>query len=222
MTPETLTRAVRIAKVHAHPIGHVHMDHLASFRNTVSSADLGKLAAHSAFARPLHRAVSTALDLTQPTLTQNDLAVLETDTNTQNIFDLVALPQALFDHFIKVVAAVRLHGAILKCVLKSERQRLQAILGDAAFNLAIREAPLTYPALNLNLGTRSLFEKYPEAEGVPAIGATFLAGFVRAEHPNLSRMLTLRLPTLPGDTSFVPTDGERAAFRRLLQDRVRT
>ncbi len=220
MTRETLTRAVRLAKFHTQPLEYVHVAHIADIGSGLSREDISSFSAHPAFAGPMNRAMSKALELALPTLQQHDVAALETNETAKCLFDLVTASRDRFGRFLNSVAAVRLHGAILKCVLKSDRQKIQALFGERAFNLAVREAPLTYPALNFDLGSARLLDEIANADAVHEIGAVFVRNFVRVEQPALLRLLDLRLPGQVSRGTDDLGDAEIAAFRRFLRDRV--
>jgi hypothetical protein len=216
MTPATLTRATRLAQVHTQPISFVHTDLFSD----QAEIDLRAFAAHPAFAKPLNTAVSQMLGLTQSDLLDDDLAQLETDVTLQSLCDLVSLPPNAFEQFLTGIAAVRLHGGILKCVLKHDLKMVQAQLGETYFDMAVREAPLVYPALKIDLSHADLMEVCATPSTLHAIGAGFLRAFVQTERPTLARLYDVRLPKTADSAAGDLNAAEIAAFRRFLRERL--
>ncbi|MEO9530042.1 hypothetical protein [Roseibium sp.] len=141
----TIGQLAHLAACLARPLDFLHEDHLSL--PPLDAVALRRLAGQPPFRGPLNRAVSKNLGLPELSFGQELANKLETNEDTQIAVRLLQIDPALVLDFARHCAAVQLFPQIRSCVLKSQRKRIEDVLGKDAFLAAVRETPAFYPGL---------------------------------------------------------------------------
>ncbi|CAN0595753.1 unnamed protein product, partial [Laminaria digitata] len=155
-----------------------------------------------AFQRPVIQAMKGSLGINEIRFSGDFVKKLYNDEETRMAATLVTVSTDELLRLSGHVAAARLHPQILRCVLKAEKQRIRRVLGEAAFNTAIREASSFYQSLaELSRGTtlRTLLDEVEissenPAEEINILGLQTLLMFVEMIEPQLAHLLRIRIP----------------------------
>lgn len=193
-----LRLAAQIAARLVRPVGHVDPDLCAL--PPLAGPAVAAACANPAFRAPLNRAVARALRPDAAGIDAACLARLRTSPRTRLAALLVAEPEPVLHAAALRVAAAVLHPRIVTLVLRSERERVRAALGEAAFLVATQEAPLLHGPLAGIAGAGSDILGEPEAlrARLVRLGLETLARFVGAVEPALAAIFRWRLPAPAG------------------------
>ncbi|PTW56649.1 hypothetical protein C8N35_111112 [Breoghania corrubedonensis] len=181
------------------PLSHFHEDHLGL--NPLNADTLKKIASVRSFQAPLNLALARHLGLTDLAIEPGLARDLAERPDAKLVIGFLKLdPGALLD-ISKYCAAAQLYPQIRRCVLKSNRQKAQAILGSEAFVIALREVPVFFPHLpsrSANVRLDSELEKAPQSDAMPHAlvmeGMKTLMAFARATNRTLATLLGFRFP----------------------------
>ncbi len=208
VTVQPLIKLVKIAQLLANPIRFFHRDHIAAATDDLPPDYLDGFCKTDEIAKRLNAVVVDRIGTT--TLDLHPTAAIS------NVWDLAVAPYAAIEDFLAQVTAVRLQHAIRACVLKADRERARAVLGDAAYNTALREAPYFYTCLAAKT-KRAYFACDPDA-AFPAlsVGATLAHSYIAAVDKGLAQIFAWRLPKV-FIADPVPLDAAQSqSFARLL------
>ncbi|WP_341367284.1 hypothetical protein [Yoonia sp. BS5-3] len=202
-----LKQLVQLAAVLANPVQFFHADHVAA----VSGLDDAQLKGLCRVPG-INKAMNTAIagHLGTPTLDLHPTAA------TRDACDLVIAPLDIIEGFLRQVTAVKLQHAVRNCVLKTDRERVAAILGDAAYNTALREAPFFYAEM-ADPSLQNYFAGDPDADHPTlGMGASLVHRYLHDVDTGLAQIFAWRLPQ-----SFIsghpPLEAaQQRAFQRLL------
>lgn len=191
--------AAALAAVIARPLDH--LDGTAIRMPGLPAEALGRIARHPAFRAPVNRAVSRELGLGRIDLDRDIVERLRSSPFTRLSALLVSQPMASLREAATLVAAAILHGRVVGLVLRADRERTRAILGETGFRVAIQEAPLLHaPLADLDAGSSgaaALSRMLPIEESrvqVAAFGAGLLGRFVATREPALRELFEARWP----------------------------
>lgn len=150
-----------LAQALARPIATFDAAHLQL--GPLSGGTLARAAAAPAFAGPLNRAVSRQLGLAGLQLGPDFPDRLRARPGTRLATLLVTEPLAAVASAALLLAAAVLHRPVVAVVLGAPRARLRAALGEAAFEVATREALLLHAPLVAPPGQEALGDLSDEA-----------------------------------------------------------
>ncbi len=207
----TFTQLLKIAEILAHPMRLVHSDHLEAVTEALQQEQLEGLCRSNEIGKRLNAAVSDQLGA----------SALELDpaTLTSDVCGLVIAPYSAIEAFLRQVTAVRLQHAIRNCVLKADRERVRHILGDDAYNTALREAPFFYADM-ADASAPAFFANNSDATvSALSVGATITHRYVQTIDAGLAQIFAWRLPT-----AFIANDehfdaAQQVSFARLLRSK---
>lgn len=212
VTVQPLVQLVKIAQLLANPIRFFHADHIAAATDGLSQDDLDGFCRTDEIAKRLNAVVVDRMG----TSTLNLHATAPRNADIDNVRDLVVAPYTTIEGFLAQVTAVRLQHAIRACVLKADRERARTILGDAAYNTALREAPYFYTGLAAK--TQQAHSALDTDAVSPAfsVGATMAHSYIAAIDKGLAQIFAWRLPKV-FIADAVPLDAAQSqSFARLL------
>lgn len=191
--------AAALAAVIVRPLDH--LDGTAIRMAGAPAEALSRIARHPAFRAPVNRAVSRELRFGGIDLGRDIVERLRSSPFTRLSALLVSQPMASLREAATLVAAAILHGRVVGLVLRADRERSRAILGETGFRVAIQEAPLLHaPLADLDTGSsgaaalsRTLAVEDSRTE-VAAFGAGVLGRFVATREPALRELFEARWP----------------------------
>ncbi len=200
--PEPWHLAARLAAVIARPIDHaLALDYPGS---PLSAAPLAALARHPAFHGPLNRALSRHLRLGGTEVTPEVLARIASSRDTRLCVLLASQPMALVREAAAALGAAILHREVVRVVMKADRDRVRAVLGEAGFQVATQEAALLHAPLaglcppGAGASVLEAGVETAAARGALAgLGLGALAGFVELVEPGLAPLLRRRIDAAP-------------------------
>ena len=140
-----LGELAQLAAYFVRPLEFVHDDHLSML--PIHAAAIHRLNALASFRGPLNRAASQALGFSKLSLSQGFAARLHSEDDLKLAVTLLQSERPVILALARSCAAVQLFPQIRLCVLKSQRNSMEAILGTDEFIAAVREAPVFYPCL---------------------------------------------------------------------------
>lgn len=198
--------AAVLAEALAHPLATFHP---AQIRLApLSDEVLVGAAVVPHFSGPLNRAASRQLGLADLPLGADFFDRLATRPLTRLAVLLVVEPIASIAAAALLVAGAVMHRSLVAVVLGSQRARLRAALGDAAFDVATREALLLHAPLVAAAGREPLPGLDDEAalrDGLVERGTRALHGAVASSEPALADLLVRRFrPGWPGVAQAEP------------------
>lgn len=196
-------------------------------------ARLKELSQYEEFMIPLNQVLFKRLDLHRMKIPAHFLGRLETDVALRLCVLVVSAQRKEFYEVVSFFSAALLHKQLLQLVLKKERQRAVEVLGAEAFQLAVREAPVLYPAL-AGVCPESLYrllcERIPSESGQAGrsalldIGYLGLMEFVHQSEPALLELLSYRIPEdlIEKSTLLEMSEKARGSLVKLLKRRMAT
>ncbi|MEL6681607.1 MAG: hypothetical protein AAFQ09_03065 [Pseudomonadota bacterium] len=201
---QRLTRLAKLAAIIADPINHFHPDHVTAFG--LDQDHLTALAKANPIAKRLNAALARKIGVDRLDLGQ-------CATGSDNMFDLVIAPPMQFRSFLLEVTAVRLQKAIRNCVLKADREKVRHLLGDTAYETALREAPFFYTDLAAAIDTYSFDVS---ADSLMGEGAALTHSYMSSVDPGLAQIFAWRLPADNLSDPVELSDSQRSSFAKLL------
>ncbi|MEI2384486.1 hypothetical protein [Breoghania sp. JC706] len=205
--PASLAALGDLALLAAHiarPLSHLHADHLVL--PPLNAGDLRKIAALPPFRKPLNLALSRHLGLTDLAIEPRLAEALAGNADAKLAVAFLKLAPDRLLEISRYCAAAQLYPQIRACVLKSTRQKAQAILGAEAFVVALREVPVFFPNLPVRSAhvrleaelDREQVDREPADEAGPHVlvleGLKTLMAFARATHRTAATLLAFRFP----------------------------
>jgi hypothetical protein len=139
-------RLAQLASYMVRPLDYVHNDHL--LLPTLDAQALRTLTKRAAFRTPFDRTLSESLGLSTLRVARDISTRLDTDEDLNITLALLQSKQAMVLNLAGHCAAIQLFAQIRSCVLKSQRQRLERILGSGAFLAALRQSEVFFPCLS--------------------------------------------------------------------------
>ena len=184
----------KVAETIMSPLRFVHHDHVAPVCSPLLQDQVDGLCKSPEMRRNLNQVVSETLGAKHLTIAPQTVADLRTTKPISDIFALITAPYDQIEDFLRQATAVRLQHAIRNCVLKADRERVRATLGDAAYNTAIREAPLFYANIVADVDHRHFAQDADDATFVLQTGATLFRSYIRDIDEGLAQLFAWRLP----------------------------
>ncbi len=180
------------------PLDYVSDSHCAL--EPFVTEDVRSLADNVHFRNPMNRAVAKTLGLDRFGMTGEMLERLQTSAHSRLAVLLACSSSDACSTAARHIAASVLSRRISQIVLKPEREAVRRVLGDAAYNTAIREASMLYGPLtllddrrsNLWLGDASNAADDAERQFIE-FGLLALHGYVRHVEGSLAELFSLRL-----------------------------
>lgn len=201
----------QLAEFVSKPLAFVHDDHIQLPRHVVRS-----LSGPLCFQGPINRAISRTLALSQLPFSQELRGKLETNEEMKTVVFLLNSDLALIMDLARHCAAVQLFPQLRSCVVRQQREIIEAMLGPGVFMFSMREALAFYPSLPersqaLRLADLEMTgENAPEISDQPASrqstgpishlvweGLATLIAFTRLIDPACAKLLSLRFPKAP-------------------------
>ncbi|MEJ1160534.1 hypothetical protein [Prosthecomicrobium sp. N25] len=194
----------RLAHAVLRPADRAHPDRLAPAfgTGTMTAGSLAALLAVPAFRGPVNRALAAALDLDQLPIGPGLLARIDAAPATRAAILLVTADGQSLAGAARALAAAVLHRRIAGMVLKAERSRAAAILGEAGFAVAVHEAPVLHAGLGALAGSADVLAGDPADPETSArmdrYGLACVGRYVEAVEPELLPLLLLRVRPASG------------------------
>lgn len=188
----------RLACVLTQPLKYVHNSRW-EFPKEICEK-LGTFAKNEAFKWPLQKALSERLRLSDTGFSIELVECLNTDRNVRISAMITGAEPDELDRAARILAAAIMRRHLSRLVSRADRERAISVFGNAAFQIAIREAGFLYGDLD-----RLCSEPPPELDAedgtggnriAPAVepGYRWLYAFVSVSNPMLGDMFSCRLP----------------------------
>lgn len=205
-TTQPLLLMVKIAELLANPARFFHPDHMSTATGGLAQEQFAAFCQTQTIGKRLNAALAcelgvSAIDLQPAAIASPDVA---------QICNLVIAPDSAIEAFLSQVTAVRLQQAIRNCVLKADREQVRGVLGDAAYNTALREAPFFFA----DLADASVVH-FDASAGLGA-GAATTHSYVASIDKGLAQIFAWRMPKSFTETEVSLDDTQLRLFARLL------
>ncbi|SDR14762.1 hypothetical protein [Pseudovibrio sp. Tun.PSC04-5.I4] len=187
----------RLAHCLVNPLGFTHDDHLGDMGIPLDV--VRRFSAHEDFSGPLNKHVARELGLLDLTPKCSSLAMMSDQSKARLASTLVSQSAADFGVLLRITAIARLHKSISGLMLKSHCQRIEALFGEDAFDIAIREVAFFHACLGYESDEDQVFlcicngEEAEALQAVTLAGAEGLLAFVCAVDPGLEPLIRLRV-----------------------------
>lgn len=226
--PEPWHLAARLASAIARPVDHALAT--AYPDSPLTAAPLAALVRHPAFHHPLNRALSRRLRLGETEITPDVLARIASSRDTRLCVLLVSEPIALVREAAAALGAALLHREVVRVVMKADRDRVRAVLGEVGFQVATQEAVLLHAPLAAlcpaGAGAAVLdpgLEVKAARGALSGLGLDALAGFADLVEPAMAPLVRRRIAGAPGPAlprTGLPTPEQGEHIVRLLRRRI--
>ncbi|MDX8355133.1 SctK family type III secretion system sorting platform protein [Cognatiyoonia sp. IB215182] len=190
---DTLSPTVALAAVLATPVRFFHPDHLAPVTRGLPQAQLAQFCQVPEFAARLNATIAQSIGTAGLQLQENTIKRMSRDEMMRPALRLLTAPYNVIEALLRQFTAVRLQLAIRNCVLKADRQRVRSVLGDAACNTALREAPFFYANIADNAARLPVADD-AEMPAVLEAGAAMMHSYIASIDAGLAQVFAWRLP----------------------------
>ncbi|MEL6838996.1 MAG: hypothetical protein AAFP85_06870 [Pseudomonadota bacterium] len=206
VTTQSLVQLAKIGEMLANPVRFFHPDHTVAATGGLQEAQLVGLCSKNEIGKRLNAVLADRMGIATLDLRPSAVSI--------DAFALVTASDAAIDAFLRQVTAVCLQQSIRNCVLKADRERVRAILGDDAYNTALREAPFFYA----DLAIVTDINHFADEPAKPAlnVGATAVQNYVATIDSGLAQIFTWRLPRALIDRDALLDTTQLKSFTRLL------
>lgn len=214
--------AVRLAALLARPL-----DGFAAASTALppfTPTELAKASRLPAFSGPLSRAIARTLALPAQPIEAALIERLDHHPTSRLATLILIEPISQVNAAGARLAAAIVHSRVVRATLRSERERLRAVLGVDGFDLATREAPLMHAplaALDIPQTTTMLLSGDVPTEAAAAqlrqFGVAALTRFAALVEPAYAGLLPLRWPAACATPASVPDEVQSAHIVKLLR-----
>jgi hypothetical protein len=223
--PRAFDLVIRLAQFLAYPVGRVHERYCVA--PPLSHEAFGALAAQPAFRKPLNSEAARNAGFDRLELEFKVFARLSASAPTRLCVLLVTCSALELSRAAMCASATIAHRRIVAALAREERARLREALGEEAFSIATREAPLQYQAL-ADLAQAPAFAKRFALDQESAqlrirfeqMGLEAVGSFLHYCEPALSAAFDRRLAARPdaANATLAPLDQRHVRpFMRLMR-----
>ncbi len=194
MARDTLSPIVAFATILATPVRFFHADHLETVIGGLPNDQLAQLCQVPEFATHVNAAIAQSIGATSLQLNENTIKRMSGDDTLDPVLRLLTGSYSAIEALLRQFTAVRMQLAIRNCLLKEDRQLVWSMLGDAACNTALREAPFFYENIADNAARLPVDDKEAGTPTVLAVGAAILHSYIASLDTGLAQVFAWRLP----------------------------
>lgn len=158
------------------------------------------MAEHTAFRRPINRAVADTLKFTTVPIGAEMMMRISTSALSQLSILIVTAPTDILEQLAAELAAASLSKLVRSMILKADRDLARNVLGTEGFRIATNEAPLLSPRLceiaKEPMGLEVLRNVDPadtSGDSLKAFGFCILGRFLDATESALSEFFSRRM-----------------------------
>lgn len=227
-SPTSLILQARYASALLHPLRFLHSDHMPDLG--LEQQDVQVLSGQPQFAKAINTHTSQKLGLLQIDSASTASASLSQDVQCRLAVLLATLPAEEFSVALRFTAIARAQKFIGSVLMKRQRQQLEALLGEDAFDLAVRDlaffhAILAYVADEDDVLPNLLSTEEPEAyQALTLVGAEGILAFVLSVDEALAPLIRLRFSqevnTQLDQRVQVMNPEQRDHYRQFLHRRI--
>ena len=190
--------AARLASSILNPVNHV--DETRCAIGALPPSVVKRLAADPSFGRPINRALLKELALDAINLDPALFERLPVNLRSRLALKLVTTTAQEVGAAALLTATCVMHRRVTGLVMKSDRSRFVAVVGEAAFEVATREVPILHSSLADLDKSDGVWvgcfdgDAAQMQRGLTQFGLQVLCAFVDAVEPDLSQLFLLRYP----------------------------